>query len=299
MSDQAQVAHGAGQARARRSGAEPRTPPLVVARLTKARRPPRQWERVVAREAKLAKSPSPQDRSTGESLSAAQSAAARLREIILSREEGAFLGSQEDLVQQLGVGRVTLKQTARILEHEGLLDVRRGVSGGYYGARPDIGGVERAVAIYLRVKQSGFGEALQVAGVLTCEILRRAALSTDEDGRAKLRVLMDKIAEPRVLSDRPYLEQLEREFTDVICQLADTPLGELMLRVTMRMFFEAPFEILPDPKHGTEWQRARLNECRAILAHDADFAQIVAREFGRVLQSGLQATGHAGRSPVS
>lgn len=194
---------------------------------------------------------------------------------------------------------MTLKQTARILEHEGLLDVRRGVSGGYYGARPDIGGVERAVAIYLRVKQSGFSEALEVAGVLSCEILRRAALSEDETARAKLQALMDKIAEPRVLTDRSYLEQLERDFTDVVCELADTPLGELMLRVTMRMFFDAPFEILPDPEHGVTWQRARLNEGRAVLAHDADFAQILAREFGRTLKAGLEATGHARRSPVA
>jgi DNA-binding IscR family transcriptional regulator len=32
---------------------------------------------------------------------------------------------------------VTVQQAARVLEHEGLLAVRRGPGGGYYGTRPD------------------------------------------------------------------------------------------------------------------------------------------------------------------
>lgn len=265
--------------------------------LTKARSAFQAWEGCIG-EARLSKPSSSQDRSSNESLSAAQGAAAKLREIILSREDGVFLGSQEDLVQLLGVGRVTLKQTARILEHEGLLDVRRGVSGGYYGARPDIGGVERAVAIYLRVKESGFGEALQVAGVLSCELARLAALSENAEGRAQLAALQPQIADPRVLTDRPYLEQLERDFTDAICVLAANPLGELMLRVTMRMFFDAPINITPGPPEAASWQRYRLNMIRAILARDSDFVQILAREFGRELKGRMDAMGDAARHPV-
>src|SRR5688500_6419052 len=66
-----------------------------------------------------------------------KAAAAQLRDIILEREPGANIGSLKEVAQMLGVGIVTVQQAARILEHEGLLAVRRGPGGGYHGTRPD------------------------------------------------------------------------------------------------------------------------------------------------------------------
>ncbi|HMO67746.1 MAG TPA: GntR family transcriptional regulator, partial [Novosphingobium sp.] len=56
--------------------------------------------------------------------------AARLREIIFAHEAGEQIGSLPELAKALGVGIVTVQQAARVLEHEGLLEVRRGPGGG-------------------------------------------------------------------------------------------------------------------------------------------------------------------------
>ncbi len=58
-----------------------------------------------------------------------------LRERIFAVAEGERIGSLHELARSLEVGIVTLQQVARVLEHEGLLEVRRGPGGGYYGAR--------------------------------------------------------------------------------------------------------------------------------------------------------------------
>src|ERR1700683_4326848 len=78
--------------------------------------------------------------------------AAKIREAILRRKEGDYLGSEEDLIARYGVSQPTLRQTARLLEQEQLLSVRRGQGGGYYVRRPIISVVARAAASYLRAQ---------------------------------------------------------------------------------------------------------------------------------------------------
>ena len=65
---------------------------------------------------------------------------------ILASEPNAPLGSLREMSKSLGVGIVTIQQAARVLEHEGLLKVRRGPGGGYYGTRPDEAALGRLIS---------------------------------------------------------------------------------------------------------------------------------------------------------
>src|SRR3974377_1146477 len=89
-----------------------------------------------------------------------QTTASRLRDLILACAPDTQIGSLNEIAQRLGVGIVTVQQAARILEHEGLLAVRRGPGGGYYGTRPDEAALERSVAAYLRGHGSALGESV-------------------------------------------------------------------------------------------------------------------------------------------
>jgi DNA-binding GntR family transcriptional regulator len=108
-------------------------------------------------------------------------AAAKLREVILAREPGAQIGSLNEVSDFLGVGIVTVQQAARVLEHEGLLTVRRGPGGGYYGARPDDAALERALATYLRVHCSARSEAREIITLIDCELSAAAADCASEE----------------------------------------------------------------------------------------------------------------------
>src|SRR5258706_5314446 len=76
-------------------------------------------------------------------------AALEVRNMALALEEGAFLGSEDDLVGRLGVARVTVRQAGRLLEREGVLFVRRGIKGGYFASRPSVEMVESVFCAYL------------------------------------------------------------------------------------------------------------------------------------------------------
>lgn len=123
-----------------------------------------------------------------------KAAAAQLRDLILSREPGTNIGSLKEVAQMLGVGIVTVQQAARILEHEGLLTVRRGPGGGYYGTRPDDAALERAFETYWRVHGFGYRESQEMLALLDCEIVPQAARCRDESLMQAMRELSERVA---------------------------------------------------------------------------------------------------------
>jgi GntR family transcriptional repressor for pyruvate dehydrogenase complex len=214
-------------------------------------------------------------------------AARKLREIILERGDGSFLGSREELVQTLGVGHVTLQQAARLLERERLLFVRRGTNGGYFARVPDESGVEEVVATYLRARKVGFREAHAVASVLQVEMARLAARSRDEAGRSQLGPLYERI-EKADLSDPRELMRLDTVHVELTHRLAANPLGELILLVTRRLFFEAgPGSLLRTLDDVEYWRRTRLSMLRAFQDHDEEYAELITRRFGARLSQNL------------
>jgi DNA-binding FadR family transcriptional regulator len=106
---------------------------------------------------------------------APQATADVLREVILDRERGALLGSEDDLLEQLGVSRPTLRQAARILEQEGLLRVRRGIGGGFFTNRPDASAIAHATAIYLRSEQATVEDVFEARLLIEVECAALAA----------------------------------------------------------------------------------------------------------------------------
>jgi DNA-binding GntR family transcriptional regulator len=59
-----------------------------------------------------------------------------LREESLRCAESELIGSEDDLLASHNVSRPTLRQAAALVAREQLLQVRRGVGGGYIARRP-------------------------------------------------------------------------------------------------------------------------------------------------------------------
>ena len=217
-------------------------------------------------------------------------AAQKLRQLILEREDGALLGSQRDLVQMLGIGRVTLKQVARLLEHENLLVVRRGINGGYYGARPNTETVERAVATYLQLRGSHFENTLDAGPMLAAEIGRLAALShKDESVRAEIKALIEKFDATPSLDEPAGIFELEQNFSELLYKLAESPFVELMSRVHTRLFFDEKTQgFFRGSDDVLEWRNSRQQILKAVLADNAELAVALKRTFGRFLRGVLR-----------
>jgi GntR family transcriptional repressor for pyruvate dehydrogenase complex len=211
-------------------------------------------------------------------------AAAKLRELILAREPGTQIGSLREVSELLDVGIVTVQQAARVLEHEGLLAVRRGPGGGYYGARPDDAALERALATYLRVHCSARSEAREIVTLMDCELAAAAAQCSDAELRAELRVLGDRMS----ACDTPQSRvEWERGFRAHLFKMVGRPLLELISRVAIQVYDRAAMPVYEGEAGVAAWRHEQGRVVAAILAQDQDLARFEAQRHRREFSNRL------------
>lgn len=215
-----------------------------------------------------------------------QNSAEHLRDILFSVPAGTRVGTLPDLARKLGVGIVTVQQAARILEHEGLLEVKRGPGGGYYGTRPDDATLERAITAYMRVHPASFDEAADITSLLFNELVPAAAACRDERLREALRVLGETIEFQNSEAERG---NFETAFQDLLFEMVDRPLFEALTRVTLRFAQTRGASIIDSSRAGiAEWRSGRERIIAAILASDTELARFEAdRSNRRAVKFGL------------
>lgn len=203
----------------------------------------------------------------------------RLRDMIFAAEPESRIGSLTGLAQQLGVGIVTVQQAARILEHEGVLEVRRGPGGGYYGRRPDAASLERSLAAYMRMQPHSWEEALDMTSLLFNELCAAAADCEDETTHEELR-RFDPMVDLCV--EEADMARLELDFQDLLFRMVDRPLFELLTRVTLRFAESRPITSLYRGLVAVEqWKAGRHRIVDAILRRDRELARFEADRSNR------------------
>lgn len=210
-----------------------------------------------------------------------QATAETLRELILSQETGTQIGSLPDLASKLDVGIVTVQQAARILEHEGLLEVRRGPGGGYFGVRPDGAALERSVAAYLRVHGTAYRDVADMMSLLDTELLPAAACSEDEDLRRELKRLLPRIEASSSLETRI---EIEEEIHRIVFRMVERPLFELLGRVTTQVArTQSAKPLFPGAEGEAFWKQSRSRIVQAILERDPGLAMFEAVRYRQAM----------------
>lgn len=208
-----------------------------------------------------------------------QQSAERLRDMLFAVPSGTRLGALRELARKLGVGIVTVQQAARILEHEGVLEVRRGPGGGYYGTRPDDAALERAITAYMRVHPASFDEAADITSLLFNELVPAAAACGDERLREALRTHGETIEAQNSEFERG---GFETRMQDLLFEMVDRPLFEALTRVTLRFAETRRSPLIDTSRAGiAEWKAGRRRIIAAILAGDVELARFEANRSNR------------------
>lgn len=244
---------------------------------------------------------------TNETRTAIGVAADRLRAIVLGAEQGAFIGSEEALIAQLSCSRSTVRQVARLLEREGLLRVKRGINGGYFGARPDAGTIEATVSAYLQTLPMDPGDVTILASALWVEALRKAAGSERMEREAvcdKLRPRFKAISEKASFTT---IRTLELEAQSAIFDLANAAYIKLIFDINAaftRNRFPAPMQDDDTPEHlefVVKWREAKLMELNAVSSGDRELAALTAQYSRRLWYNrvGRRFKGFSGEAPMT
>lgn len=216
-------------------------------------------------------------------------AVAALRDMILAQPPQTQIGSLPELAKGLGVGIVTVQQAARVLEHEGFLQVRRGPGGGYYGTRPDAEGLSRAISGFLALRHAEHPEAIDIITLLDCELMAAAAQAPDEPRRHELAALADTIDRRNTASQRGAFDQA---MLDILYVMVDRPLMELLSRVAVHHYAEYPRGPVYGGDQGKQrWKSERRAIISAILDRDPERARFEAQRRRREIMTRLEAPG--------
>jgi GntR family transcriptional repressor for pyruvate dehydrogenase complex len=200
-----------------------------------------------------------------------------LRKELLELKEGAFFGYEDDLLTRLNVSRPTLRQAARVLEHDQLLRVRRGPHGGYYVTRPDVQSVINAASLYLHERGTRLHDLVEAARASVSTLIRLAAESPDERARETLRKQLKDYTSTD-FTKLPHIEFLRAEnaIVTALAEMAGNAPLELVIRILYGCGLGATsdkiFEGRPDRIEACAQLRVKVVE--AVLAGDSEVAEL-------------------------
>ncbi|MBM9467954.1 FadR/GntR family transcriptional regulator [Nakamurella leprariae] len=212
------------------------------------------------------------------------------RDIMLSRvSPGERFPPEREHAERLGVSRVTLREALRVLEGEGLIEVRRGVNGGSIVKAPAAPDARTPPAL----RWSELQGLLEFRARIEPLAARRAAERPTDEGLGELEGAVRGLD---TAEDVATFRSLDSAFHLTIAQMADLPLLLDAIETTRMAMFEpldrTDFDVvLPSTQRAHRRILAAITDGNATLAerrmasHLADSATEVADVYTRFIDS--------------
>jgi DNA-binding FadR family transcriptional regulator len=148
--------------------------------------------------------------------------------------EGDPLPPEDQLMEDAGVARTTVREALRILESEGLLVVRRGAGGGARIRTPSVGNVARYIGLVLQSQGATLQDVYDAR--LTLEAPAAGMLATADNRDAVLAALQKALDdEEAVLDDPAELSRAYGRFHHLIVALSGSQTFEALAAVSNRI----------------------------------------------------------------
>lgn len=190
---------------------------------------------------------------------------AAIRQRIVSERlpVGTKLPSELELMDEYGLGRVTVREALRILERDGLIDVRRGPSGGIFVRHTEISQVSDTLALLFSFRDTTLGEFAEFRLQLEPYVARLAAKHATKEQRAELLASIGTEGEPSRTAD----------VHSLIASACGNDVFELVLK-SMHSSFVGHFRYdLITPEHVEATTRAHAKIVHAIVDGDGAAAE--------------------------
>ncbi|MGE0388085.1 MAG: FadR/GntR family transcriptional regulator [Gammaproteobacteria bacterium] len=197
---------------------------------------------------------------------------ARIRDLVHegSLKPGDRLPAERELARRLGIGRPALREALRALESAGLLELRKGKTGGAFisAGRPSV--MADNMSDLLRVGSVSIPELFEARIWIQTALVRAASeRATEQD----LQALEENVAGARRLHDAGDVQrriQANIEFHNLLAQAAHNPVMVVIVRALTDALHRLVAQVGSEPPPDTFAVRRRL--VRALRAHDTDTA---------------------------
>jgi GntR family transcriptional repressor for pyruvate dehydrogenase complex len=223
--------------------------------------------------------------------SAVDRAAHRLRVMAMEKAEGALLGSEDELMTVLQVSRPTLRQAAGLVAQEHLIQIRRGVNGGYFASAPSSSTVARMAAIYLHAHDTRLSDLITAIEPIRGGLARLASRNRNGEGHEELQRLLaaERKAGPGRSDYRTFL-RAERTFARALGTMS----GNSVLALFLDIIYDLAGRVGRDedvyahhPERSELYRQHRHRMAQAILEGDEEIAVLATQRCSAIVAEWL------------
>src|SRR5690606_31987648 len=129
-------------------------------------------------------------------------------------------GTEAELLEQYAVSRPTLRESLRVLESQGVLELRPGPKGGIMVAKPGLDTLAHGLSVYLRLHEVPFLEVLKARAVIEPALAASAAENATDEQIAALQASVDRMKD--VTRQEDFVEENSR-FHSLIAEASESP----------------------------------------------------------------------------
>jgi DNA-binding FadR family transcriptional regulator len=206
------------------------------------------------------------------SVKRAEAIAAQIEAIIMERgwPIGEVLGSEPDLIEQLGVSRAVFREAIRIVEHHGAAHMRRGPNGGLVISAPDLRAVQRPMTLFLDYADVPTTDLYTVRSTIELTCVGLVAEKMDEE-RAEL--LRRAIRHEAVSGAKGIQQGTPHDFHVLLAELSGNVALKLFVTTLANLTFERTHSLAYNEGETSDSHRAHAAIVDALIAGDSSLAQ--------------------------
>lgn len=180
-------------------------------------------------------------------------------------EPGSSFATESELLEQFDVSRPTLREALRILEYQGVLDLRPGPGGGIIVRRPGVSTLAHSLSVFLRVNHVPIIEVLKAREVIEPALTAEAALNGTKADFAELQASIDRMK--GIDGNQNAFVEENRIFHSTIARAS----GNRVLEA----FWSTISILASGEQHGVSYSRG--NQRHVVEAHERILAACKAR----------------------
>lgn len=177
---------------------------------------------------------------------------------------GTRLPNEAQMVERYEAGRGTVREAIRLLEADGMIEVRPGLGGGPVVREPDVERVARRLSILLRLSGSTFGAVVDARKALEPSLAHHAATAATDEQLEELRGSVERLD---AADGQAFIEENAR-FHSLVAEASHNPV--------LQTFWLAIRAIVDGQEVGVRYDEGA--RAAVVVAHQRVLAAIEARD---------------------
>ncbi|MGB9627340.1 MAG: FadR/GntR family transcriptional regulator [Thermodesulfobacteriota bacterium] len=194
----------------------------------------------------------------------------QIRNAVLSGQfkPGDRVASEKELMIEFGVSKATLREALRVLEGMGLVEIRKGVSGGVFIAEVDMKTTIHSIINFLHFKTISVKDITMVRYFLEPPVAQLAASRITPEDIEKL----EKMVSEDVLSQQTVISR-EIGFHRYLARMTENPILILIMDFIDNILNDIKFQLKLGPEFYLKVEKAHRAILECLKQRDANGAR--------------------------